>query len=392
MRKYLATAAVASLVLAACDATAPTDATPVASDNTAVEFTDLHAISFHDDMERHGGRGAMPIRVFQHNVGPGFNIDNVVTGLVLAGIYQNPQIFIDSLVVGLSTFQSTNWRERAARIAAEVRRLNPDVVTLQEMVTISNQGLELIGLPFPDQTTDFLPILQEEFERLNLRYDLVQSLPLTDAVIPLAPGIFVRYIDRDVMFVRHQASAANVVAQVYAVGLDIGVAGVPEQVRGFIAADVTVRGKTWRVVGTHPEPSWPALGETPQITELVNAVANETRPVIIAGDLNLEPGSPEYAQLAAAGFADLYLERQGRALDGLTCCHSDPGLRNPEPDFTKRIDYVLARPGQGMRLGPVLLEWFGDDQRERTATGLWPSDHAGIETGLVMLPARGGRN
>jgi hypothetical protein len=89
-----------------------------------------------------------------------------------------------------------------------------------------------------------------------------------------------------------------------------------------------------------------------------------------------------------AGFVDLWTSRLGPAPsdnpNGFTCCELDPALRDPQPTLTKRIDYVMARPAAGYRVGPVRFPIFGDDLNERTATGMWPSDHAGLLVGLVM--------
>ena len=85
---------------------------------------------------------------------------------------------------------------------------------------------------------------------------------------------------------------------------------------------------------------------------------------------------------------DLWTSRLGPAPsdnpNGFTCCELDPALRDPQPTLTKRVDYVMARPASGYRVGPVRFSIFGDDLSERTATGMWPADHAGLLVGLVM--------
>jgi endonuclease/exonuclease/phosphatase family metal-dependent hydrolase len=333
------------------------------------------------------GPGAMPIRIYQQNVYPGFDIDAVAAALVETINSGDPTPFFTALTIGLTTFDNTNWRERAARMALEIQRQDPDVVSLNEMITLERQGLELINLPIPDGRTDFLAVFKEELAKRHLHYKLVDSLPLTDALVPISQlfgfpfTVFARYQDRDAMFVRADVAVANVSADTFEVTLQ----QVLPQLRGWIGADLTVRGRTWHVVTTHPDPSWPADGHTKQIDQLLASLAGQPRPVIIAGDLNLEPQSAEHGQLTAAGFVDLWTRRLGPPLGGNTCCQSDPALRNPTPTFVKRIDYVLARPAGGYKVGPVRFSLFGDDPSERTVTGMWPSDHAGLLVGLVVL-------
>ncbi|HEX5817381.1 MAG TPA: endonuclease/exonuclease/phosphatase family protein [Gemmatimonadales bacterium] len=362
------------------------------SDNagpTPLPAGDLAAGTNWETMIASAGEGAMPIRVYQQNVYPGFNIDNLVIGLIQTSGSGNPAYFVDSLAVAMATLDATDWRERAARMAQEIEAQNPDVVSLQEMVTIQRQGLQILGLPFADSRTDFLAIFTEELAKRGLPYKLVDSLPLTYAPIPISelfalplpPGtIFATYYDRDALFVRKNVAVANVVADTFAVGLN----EVVYQSRGFIAADLTLRGKTWRYIGTHPEPSWPAGSNPTQISELLDAANGTGLPVIIAGDLNLLPTSTWYAQLTGAGFIDLLQQQYGSTAAGYTCCQDDPALRNTSPTLVKRIDYVMARPAAGYGLGPFDIEVFGDEPTDRSATGMWPSDHAGLLAKLVL--------
>jgi len=338
------------------------------------------------------GPGAMPIRIYQQNVYPGFDIDSVAAALVQTFNTGDPTPFFTALGVGMATFDSTTWRERAARMVLEIQRQNPDVVSLNEMITLERKGLGLIGINVADGTTDFLGIFEEELAKRGLHYKLVDSLPLTDAFVPIDViflglpfgTVYARYQDRDAMLVREDVGVANVATDTF----DVFLEQVLPQLRGWIAADLTVRGKTWRFVTTHPDPAWPANGKTPHVEQLIASVANVTSPVIIAGDLNLQPTWPEHIELVNAGFVDLWTSRLGPAPannpNGFTCCELDPALRDPEPTLTKRIDYVMARPADGYGVGPVRFLIFGDDLAERTATGMWPADHTGLLVGLVM--------
>ena len=76
----------------------------------------------------------------------------------------------------------------------------------------------------------------------------------------------------------------------------------------------------------------------------------------------------------AGGFADGW-----PGADGLTCCHA-VDLHNPNPTLTKRIDLVLTRGA----LETVSAEVLGDAAADRTPSGLWPSDHAGVVATLRL--------
>jgi endonuclease/exonuclease/phosphatase family metal-dependent hydrolase len=264
------------------------------------------------------------------------------------------------------------------------------------MITLDRKGFGLLyaygilPIDFADVRTDFLGVFEEELVKQGLHYKLVDSLPLTNALVDLSGQlglpdltVYARYQDRDALLVRQDVGVANVAVDTFAVALE----QVVTQLRGWIAADLTARGKTWHFVETHPDPSWPADGKTPHITQLLASVTGEPNPVIIAGDLNLEPSWPEHAQLLNAGFVDLWTSRLGPPPsdnpNGYTCCQAD-SLRNVPSALVKRIDYVMARPATGYRVGPVRFSIFGDDLGERTATGMWPADHAGLFVGLVM--------
>lgn len=372
-RVTLVTFCGALLLAAACNDTSPVG--PAATDAVKANGQLTHDAWYAD-----AGPGAMQLRVYQQNAYPGFNIDSVV-----AAIPRGEQAFLQALTIGLLTFDYTNWRERAARMVAEIKLQNPDVVSLNEMITLERQGLELIGLPVPDGKTDFLGVFEEELAKAGLHYKLVDSLPLTDALIPLVPDlVFARYQDRDALLVREDVGVANVTVDTFAVEFNVPPVS---QLRGWIAADLTVRGKTWHFIESHPDPSWPADGDSTHIQQLLGSVASVTLPVIIAGDLNFLPNSGTYDTLAAAGFVDLWTRHLGPAptdnSNGFTCCQAD-SLNNATSALVKRIDYVMARPAEGYRVGPVRFTIFGDDPSERTATGLWPADHAGLLVGLVM--------
>ena len=45
-----------------------------------------------------------------------------------------------------------------------------------------------------------------------------------------------------------------------------------------------------------------------------------------------------------------------------------------------------SSPDADRRVGPVVMTVFGDELDERTASGLWPSDHGGLFGGVALIP------
>jgi hypothetical protein len=82
--------------------------------------------------------------------------------------------------------------------------------------------------------------------------------------------------------------------------------------------------------------------------------------------------------LLAAGFVDAWsLEHPGT--DGFTCCQAET-LDNDPSALDQRLDLVLFRGGFQVRD----VELVGEEDADRTESGLWPSDHAGVVSTLVL--------
>lgn len=65
-------------------------------------------------------------------------------------------------------------------------------------------------------------------------------------------------------------------------------------------------------------------------------------------------------------------------------CNRDD-LTNAEPTLNQRIDFVLTRNMPDLAV-PIRHEVLGDRARDRTAGGLWPSDHAGVVQSFQVSP------
>lgn len=172
--------------------------------------------------------------------------------------------------------------------------------------------------------------------------------------------------------------------------------------RGFVAVDVDVNGAVYRVVNTHLEvenldPANPLspLIQSAQATELKAVLDSFPGAVeqLVIGDFNSTPEDPlfpdplegpfvrPYQQLAqgvdvvgqptAAPYVDTWLLRPGSPV-GYTCC--EPSLFGATFNVFERKDLVFSRSVPD----GVKANVFGNNRADKTASGLWPSDHAGL--------------
>jgi exonuclease III len=99
----------------------------------------------------------------------------------------------------------------------------------------------------------------------------------------------------------------------------------------------------------------------------------------IAADTSLDPSFAAYQAMINAGFTDAW--RRKRAPDpGFTCCQAE-NLLNPTSLLNHRIDLILFRGAFSV----TDIRLIGNQPADRTGSGLWPSDHAGIASSLRLL-------
>ena len=229
----------------------------------------------------------------------------------------------------------------------------------------------------------------EALQARGLNYQVAAKVQNFDIEMPMsATGSFteyddVRLTDYDVILARHDVTVSRPTQVSYTTILSIESLGISVP-RGYVAVDATVAGVTFRVVNTHlealEESSTMATVRVAQTKELVASLADETLPIILLGDFNTAaPGGSAYKILLDVGYVDLWqLDSEGT---GNTCCQ--PGeLKNEESLLSVRIDQIFVR---NMEL-PVSIgtRTVGDTPAERLASGLWPSDHAGVVAHLAL--------
>ena len=100
---------------------------------------------------------------------------NVYVGTDVDAVLASPPDQIQTrLFAALGTFVATNWPERADAMAAEIGRVAPDVVALNEVTTLDVAGLEPY---FPDMHMAFLPVLEAALAARGLDH-VVADQPL----------------------------------------------------------------------------------------------------------------------------------------------------------------------------------------------------------------------
>ena len=289
---------------------------------------------------------------------------------------------IAAVTFALQEVEFTNFAARAPRIADEIKSSEPAVVGLQEVAEWSTGFTP----DAPDVQFDFLALLLDALEKDGLHYAPVVVRTNLDAV---APGldqsnqlIFVRLVDRQVLLARTDLPAAdlkisNLQTEEFSNLFSffnplVGEITIP---RGWISADIKVRGKDFRFITTQLESFDPDV-QLAQAEELLAGPANTPMPVALTGDFNSSAdggpdATPTYPALLTAGFTDGWAEANP-SNTGDTCCQA-PSLDNSISTLFERLDLVLLRGG----LGIAGAELVGTEP-DLTAPPFWPSDHAGL--------------
>jgi hypothetical protein len=321
-----------------------------------------------------GGPASPTVSVMTQNMDDGTDL-----GFALAYLNTStPTVGID---LTYQEILQSNFAGRAAILAQEIATAKPHMVSLQE-VTLWTTG------PNPSALTplfDQLQLLLANLAGLGEDYSVVAVNPLTAIALPMSSGVWLGYLDRDVVLARNDPalSIANIRKGTYAAELMIpspfGNIPVP---KGWIAADATIGGLTFTFVDTHLESTFPgqplvSLLQVAQAQELAT-IFGSTQRLVIAGDFNSNATHtpPEQTQsvtvMLAAGLTDTWPAIH----------HGDPGFTwplyvedplapHPQGPF-ERIDFVFER---GLTIQSVdRIGW----------TGLHASDHAGVVAELGL--------
>jgi len=318
---------------------------------------------------------------------------------------------------------ATNFAERAEAIANQIEAANAHVVGLQEMSLFRLQSPSDFPFPPPlplpapnavDSVLDYLALLTDALEAHGLYYDVASKSTNMDIELPIAvlddQGNLIgmddlRLTDYDVVLVRRDvpwtAPANGNFAAAMPVFIGESVVPIFLKPSGWASVDITFKGNSYRFVNAHLEPAdvLPDGGVHPdlayiqakQLEELLGIVDTSPHPVILVGDFNSDDDgstTATYQTVRDAGFVDAWLIGRPRGT-GYTANQS-PDLRNETSELFHRIDFIFYRDeftaAKGKLRGSVAVEVLGEEQSDRTASGLWPSDHAAVSATLRIAP------
>lgn len=314
------------------------------------------------------------ISIMTQNMDEGTNFQELLAA-------QSPAEFLAAVTTTYQNILATKPAERAAAIANEIKHEQPDIVGLQE-ASILRTG----AFPAVNVQSDLLQSLLDELAKLGQQYTVVSIMPGLDAEAPSpALGFDVRLTTQDAILVRPDLSIANNHTQRYLNNLAVmtAIGQVITLPRGWSSIDVTVDNRAFQFVSTHLDVT-PKI-QLAQVNELLQTAGNTTLPVVFSGDFNafadspLDPTFATYQAVINDGFLDAWVQKNASS-SGFTCCQA-PSLYNATSMLSHRVDLILDRGGFGITdIHLISVIRPGD----RTPSGLWPSDHAGVVTTLEI--------
>ncbi len=329
------------------------------------------------------------VKVMSRNVYIGTEVENVLNA-------PTPETIPVLVAAGLDEMESTDFNSRAEALVTEIEKTLPHLIGLQEMTKffIQSPGDLLVGgtVQPTNKFLDFFEVLENALQARGLNYELVATIKNADVELPMFAGLDgetilfddVRIVDHDAILARGDVTISNSVAVPYdsflvvefdeATSIDIP--------RGYVAVNAQIGQTSVVFANTHLESVNEIDLRLAQVSQLLDAYKNESIPVILAGDFN-SPATTgiTYNHVLSEGYTDVWIDNPlTYNVNGYTYGH-DSNLRNESPNLRGRIDFIFAGP-QG---DPVVGEGFvlGDEKRDKTANGLWPSDHAGVVTILT---------
>jgi endonuclease/exonuclease/phosphatase family metal-dependent hydrolase len=275
---------------------------------------------------------------------------------------------------------ASNYAERADAVARLIAKERPDVVGLQEIAT-----WEVLDLTHPELgfvvAHDYQRLLLAALAAHGVPYDVVVSNVSFQGSLPVSPTTVVRFTDENVVLVRAERGVDKLSTSNPAEGRFVARIPVPTLgttiTRGWAGVDVTVKGRTFRFFTTHLE-AYSEQVRNLQAVELAALVDASPHPVVLTGDINSRPtctgvNTAAYVILVATGLVEVWPVVHPRdPCGGFTS--GQRSLSWPVSTLDHRIDDIFFDP---TAMDALRAEVIGDEERDRTPSGLWPSDHAG---------------
>jgi endonuclease/exonuclease/phosphatase family metal-dependent hydrolase len=354
-----------------------------------------------------------PVTVMTRNIYLGADINRPVQAALAAQAQggETTEILValaNATEVTRAIVDETDFPTRARLLADEIVRTSPDLIGLQEVALWRSGPLELqpglVAVPnATDVDYDFLAILLDELRARGARYSAEVVGQRADVESPSfsgvpVPGLIggrmrdVRLTMHDVILVRESGSLSVTGEhdEIFDRNLALGVAGLEFDFdRGYQWVDVRAGGKSFRFINTHLE-AFSSDIALDQARQMVTEGTADGRSTVIACDCNSDPLDssvktgigdtvPHKApyELITETYTDQWL-KWAPAEAGWTSGLNERVDEMP-PTWTHRIDMIFGRTASGGPLGVDRGTVTGTEVTDRDpATGLWPSDHAGV--------------
>jgi len=285
--------------------------------------------------------------------------------------------------------------ERAKVIADEISEHEPHLVGLQEAWTFRlDRPQDGDGRSERGPDLDYLDLLMHELAERGLDYTPAAAATGPHFDLPSVTGHRIEVRDRDVVLSRSDVQVQAARGGQYDSRITIALGGeggvsVASR-RAWCLVEATVDGQDLRFATTHLETPTHARVQQQQADQLLQLLDHPAGRTILVGDFNSgadgdpagENSTDTIESIVAAGFTDVW-RVANPAHPGYTCGQAED-LLNPASSLDARIDLVFARgvEGAGVRARAAVL--VGDSPTDRTPSGLWPSDHAGVVATLAM--------
>lgn len=357
---------------------------------------------------------------------------NLYVGADLFKIFNANPVPVNAAEI-FGDIQVTDFLQRAEAIANLVAEFEPHLIGLQEVSLIRTQcpGDIISATPVltPNATdifADYLQILMDALNARGLNYEIAATVTDVDIELPVlnlglldCPFLFfdARLTDRDVTLRRSDVDVTPILNANFLANIPVPTpdGGLIVFTRGYNIVDVNLNGRSYLFANTHveintnPFATFFQFAQAFELTQILNGLAAGLGDeiVVLVGDLNSGPNDgPQvecflpptftvlglcptaYAVMVDNGYTDTWTVRNGAPDDGFTFGQDDL-LMNADSSLNQRIDHIWLRAPLGGAQGPNFLQAVhgtvvGGRQEDRTADGLWPSDHAGVATSMTI--------
>ncbi len=291
---------------------------------------------------------------------------------VLAAAPANQPAAADALWAQKDT---ASFATRVEAIADGIKLRSPDVIGLQSVMqwhhTPAGSTAEVLD-------SDYLDLLSAALQARGLAYAPVATVTTADLTLTGAAGDVYRVTDREAILVRAGVATVESTSGTWVAQRTVAVGGAAVAYpRGWVAVQLTVGGKSFRVVSTHLDSVDPTV-ESSQAAELVKLAGAAS--VLVMGNLGADAASTTWGGygIATAVTTGLFDDVAYAGAAFPTCCR-DAACVDPAAQLTGRNDVILG--------SQEFQAWTGVTVNGATSpmvNGLWPSPHAGVVAAMDL--------